>query len=511
MSAPADPRSDRLFARLTWTVVALGVLVRVLRFALPFPLWGDEIFVCQNFLDRDFRTILNQLDNGQICPPLFLWAQLAVFNLCGGGEQAMRVLPFVAGLLGMVGFARLATRLLPAFPAFLTVGFLSLATWPVSMSTFAKPYSFDLFAAVGILLAAVHLHERPGSAARGLLFAVVLPVAMLASYTASFVAGGALLALLPVVLRCGWPARGLYAAGGVGLFAAFAFVLTVGKAQLDTPDIPIKSFLYDYWAHGFPPEHWWQWPQWLLQAFTGRMFAYPVGDANYGSTVTFLMAALGGWTFCRRFPGWQFVLLVVPVALNLAAAVVWKYPFGACGRLTQYAAPTICLFAGLGTAAVYGRFVTTARGTRIVGLVYGVLFLALAAGHAALMIRKPYHDREAQWCRDTAAEFAARLVPGDRVVMRPTTRIDVPVMKWHFRLMGDFLTWGGEWPTNASPSRVWVVDFWQGLRTDTYTPPPPFPAPPGWASAEFTRRELVWPVEDNQRLVVTFERFERGR
>ena len=85
-----DLASDRRFARLTWAVVGLAALARLVRFAQPYPLWGDEVFVCQNFLDRDFLTILNQLDNGQICPPLFLWLQLAVFKLFGGGEQAMR-------------------------------------------------------------------------------------------------------------------------------------------------------------------------------------------------------------------------------------------------------------------------------------------------------------------------------------------------------------------------------------------------------------------------------------
>lgn len=505
-----DPSSDRLFGRLTWAVVALGVLVRLVRFAQPFPLWGDEVFVCQNYLDRDFVTILNQLDNGQICPPLFLWAQLAAFKLGGGGEQAMRLLPLLAGVLGLVGVARLATRLLPAFPAFLAVGFLSVAIWPVAMSTFAKPYSFDLLAAVAILLAAVHLHERPESYRRGLLFALTLPVAMLASYTASFVAGGALLALLPAVWKAGWPGRLLLALGAAGLFAAFAFVLTVGKAQLDTPDIPIKNFLYEYWRQGFPPDRWWQWPLWILEGVTGRMFAYPVGDAHFGSSLTFVTAALGGWAWWRGFPRWQLVLLVVPVGLNLAAAVTWKYPFGACGRLTQYAAPAICLLAGLGAAALFGRFLAAPRAFRTVGCVYAFAFAGLGVGHIVSAVREPFHDEEARWVRNTVQEFAAGLPDGDRVVMRPPVTLDVPIPRWHFRLMGDRVTWGGAWPTDGKVGRVWVVDFWQGGRTDPHSPPP-VTVPPGWASAEYTKKEFFWPVEENQKLTVTFERFDRGR
>lgn len=506
MPVVPEPTSDRLFARLTWAAVALGALVRLIRFALPFPLWGDEIFVCQNFLDRDFATILNQLDNGQICPPLFLWAQLAVYKLLGPEEQAMRLLPLLAGLLAMVGFARLATRLLPPLPAFLAVGFLSLATWPVSMSTFAKPYSFDLLAAVAILTAAIHWHARPASVGRGVAFALTLPVAMLASYTASFVAGGALLAVLPAAWRSGWPSRALLALGAAGLFAAFAFVLTVGRAQLDTPDIPIKDFLYDYWRQGFPPDNPWRFPLWVLDGLTGRMFAYPVGDANGGSTVTFLMAALGGWAWWRFHPRWLFVLLVVPVALNLVAAMMWKYPFGACGRLTQYAAQAICLLAGLGTATLLGWLFPTARATRIVGLVYGALFLALATGHAVRTVQKPYHDKEALWCRDTVAEFAKQLQPGDGVTIRPTRAVIAPMLRWHFRLLEERANWGGQWPHGAK--RVWAVDFWQAKRDAPHVPPP-VAVPSGWVLEVVSRKEYAGPDPNDEKQFLVIERYDR--
>jgi hypothetical protein len=510
MTTPPDPASDRRFARLTWAVVGLAALARLVRFAQPYPLWGDEVFVCQNFLDRDFLTILNQLDNGQICPPLFLWLQLAVFKLFGGGEQAMRAVPVLASLAGMVGFAGLARKLLPAFPAFLAVGFLSVAIWPVNLSTFAKPYSLDLAAAVAVLAVAVHWHARPESLGRGLLFAAVLPVSLLASYTAAFVAGGASLALLLAVWKAGWPSRFLFAVANLGVAGAFAFVLTVGQAQLDTPDVPIKGFLYEYWRHGFPPDNPWRTPLWLLEAVTGRMFAYPVGDGSGGSTMTFLMAALGGWAWWRRFPRWLFVLLVVPVVLNLVAAVLMKYPFGACARLSQYAAPTICLFAGLGTATLLGWVFPSARAVRIAGWVYVVVFTGLAVGHIASAILEPYHDPEARWVRDTVAEFAKQLRPDDGVVMRPSIDVDVPIPRWHFRLLGDRVKWGGEWPTEHQLKRVWVVDLWQRPKGQPHSPPP-LTVPPGWTLSDVTRKQFVWPEPQDQKLTLVFEQYDRTR
>ncbi len=504
---PADPATDRLFARLTWAVVGVGVVVRLVRFTLPFPLWGDEVFVCQNFIDRDYATILKQLDNGQICPPLFLWAQLTAFRLFGGGELAMRLVPLLAGLLGTVGFARLALKLVPTFPAFLAVGFLSVAFWPVTLSTFAKPYSFDLLAAVVVASAAVHWHDRPTSIARGLMFAVACPVAVLGSYTASFAFGGAAVALLPAVWRGGWPARVVLATAGVFVAAAFAFDLSVGTAQLDTDRVQIKQFLYDYWRHGFPPDNPWQSPLWLLSQLTGRMFAYPLGEQNGGSTLTFLMAAVGIWRWWKSFPRWLLVMLLLPLGLNLSAALLWKYPFGGCARLTQYAAPSICLFAAVGTATLFGWVFRTLRAVRVVGWVYAGLFAGLAVALVGMAVVKPYHDDEARFNRDEIAALAAEFSTGDRVVMRPKRDTDVTLPRYHVLLMGERVTWGGEWPTDATGD-VWVVDVWLFYR-DVPHVPPPVTVPPGWEVVETRRRELVWPEKDNLEQVFVFERYRR--
>ena len=51
----------RVVRRLAIALILLGVAVRVVRYAFNFPLWGDEVFVCQNFIGRGFLGILKQL------------------------------------------------------------------------------------------------------------------------------------------------------------------------------------------------------------------------------------------------------------------------------------------------------------------------------------------------------------------------------------------------------------------------------------------------------------------
>ena len=66
---------------------------------------------------------------------LFLWGELTAFSALGPSELALRLLPFLAGMGGLLLFWRLAHLTLPPLGRTLAVGFLAVAIWPVSMCT----------------------------------------------------------------------------------------------------------------------------------------------------------------------------------------------------------------------------------------------------------------------------------------------------------------------------------------------------------------------------------------
>src|SRR2546423_374788 len=47
----------RYAPQAAWAFVALGILLRLARYLLCFPLWGDECMVAVNFLDRPMRPL----------------------------------------------------------------------------------------------------------------------------------------------------------------------------------------------------------------------------------------------------------------------------------------------------------------------------------------------------------------------------------------------------------------------------------------------------------------------
>jgi len=106
-AAKSLSNSDNSFS-WKWAVglLAVGLAWRLLRYALQFPIWGDEAFICVNLLDRDYLGLLDPLDYKQVAPILFLWSELTAFRLIGGSELAIRLLPFLAGVGSLFLFWR---------------------------------------------------------------------------------------------------------------------------------------------------------------------------------------------------------------------------------------------------------------------------------------------------------------------------------------------------------------------------------------------------------------------
>ena len=79
----ATGRSVKILRWLAVALIAVGVLGRLVRYFLPFPIWGDEAFVCFNLLHRDFAGLTHGLEYAQVAPILFLWGELATVRSAG--------------------------------------------------------------------------------------------------------------------------------------------------------------------------------------------------------------------------------------------------------------------------------------------------------------------------------------------------------------------------------------------------------------------------------------------
>jgi predicted membrane-bound mannosyltransferase len=169
---PTSVRTPGLPGLEGWTsVLVLGALAwRTLRYALVFPMWGDEWMLAVNFHDRGLLELLEPLDYGQVAPPGFLWLELAASKLLGFSEPALRLVPFLAGAAAVLLFWWACRKLLDRRAALMAIAVFAASFYPLRYAVEVKPYSLDLLLALAIILAAWGVYERPASAGRWTAF-----------------------------------------------------------------------------------------------------------------------------------------------------------------------------------------------------------------------------------------------------------------------------------------------------------------------------------------------------
>src|SRR4051812_31198054 len=190
-------------SRATAGFVALGVLLRVARYLLNFPLWCDETMIAANFLDRGYADLFRPLDYRQVSPVLFLVIELTAVKLLGFSEMSLRLFPALCGVASVPLFRHAAGRVLTGVPLLLAVAIFAVSGWPLRYAAEVKPYASDLFVALGLLAMALEWHRAPGRVGWLWAMAVAAPMAVALSLPAVFVVGGVGLALMLPVWKLG--------------------------------------------------------------------------------------------------------------------------------------------------------------------------------------------------------------------------------------------------------------------------------------------------------------------
>jgi hypothetical protein len=405
----------RRLERATWAFVAVGVLLRIVRYAMNYPLWWDEAFVAVNLIRRDYLELLRPLDYGQVCPILFLWAESTAVKLLGFSEWSLRLFPLGCAAASVVLFRHLAGRVVRGVPLLLAVAIFAVSYHPIRHAADVKPYASDLLAALFLLAAAVEWLRRQERAGWMWALAAVTPLALALSHPAVFVAVGIALGLAPAVARAERREISLaYAAFAVSIFGAFlALYVAFTGAQAGAT----LSSMQPRWAAGFPPlDSAGKLARWLVTVHTGDVFAYPCGGERGASSLTFLLVAVGAallWGGKRRV---LLLTLLAPFGMALAAAALKRYPYGGVSdgspaRVMQFLVPSICLLAGLGAAGLMAFVRAPSARRRALRI---VLLLLVAVGSIPLAAEAfhPYRAVHAERAREFARRFWPELARG---------------------------------------------------------------------------------------------------
>jgi hypothetical protein len=467
--APLDPfpgEKELLspLAQRRWLMAFLvvGVLLRLTRYLLRFPLWEDEAMLSANLIDRGYGQLLQPLHYCQVAPTLFLWGQLTIVRLLGFNEYSLRLIPFLCGLASLPLFRHVAGRLLQGVSLLLAVALFAVAYPMTRYAAEAKPYGCDLLVALVLLALAIEWLRRPEQTRWLWALAAVVGPAVGYSFPAIFVAGGvsavifcwkqgagsrergarsnARLSLSPscssLLAPCSklpapgpgtvysWSADGTsvpatmwipWTVYNLILVGSFAAVLIVSKSSVGETNQQTMEDVH--WANTFPPlTQPLKLPLWMLETHAGAMLGYPVGGPNWGSTFSLLCVIVGLVALVRRRQGLLLGLLLAPLGLNFIAAALHRFPYGGHARMTLFLAPAFCSLIAVGLtdalcwleAVRRGAIVSpalgrTARWSR--ATIALALLIALGAGSWLRDVTQPYKSTTTLRAREFAQWF----------------------------------------------------------------------------------------------------------
>jgi Dolichyl-phosphate-mannose-protein mannosyltransferase len=438
----------------------LGIALRLLVFGLHFPIWCDEAALSFNFVERDYRGLLRELNNWQIAPLLFLWIEKTVCILAGPSDWWLRMVPVVAGVGGLVLFWRLARIVLPPMAGVLAVGILAVSWWPIQLASFIKPYSIDLFVSALLLNLAVEFMRQPKARTILVALAVVAPLAVGLSYPSVFVAGAVSLVLALGMREKTWGDLGWFLAFNALLLTAFlAHLLFVGR-ETDPANPPgLDAYMMGFWRSGFPHggplvSLWW-----AVRVHFGKMFSYPLGF-NGGGLMGLILLVLGARSLLREGQRQLVLLCLLPFALHLLAALLQRYPYGMHPRLEQDLAPCFCLLAGAGLAELIRKIGRTPviQARWLLGATS--CLAAVGIGVAVTVWREPYHDVAAQWARSVAQDIQQQMRPDDVILVRRSTASCDITLRWQLLAMANHIQddAAAAFLERRTTTRLWILD-----------------------------------------------------
>ena len=337
-----------------YVLLGVGVALRLFHYFDNRSLWIDEVYVALSLLRMDFGQLAQPaLLYEQKAPILFLWLCRVAVAAFGPREMALRLVPLLSGLAGLLLFVPVARALLRPLGAAVAVGALALAPPLIYHSVEIKQYSTELLATVVALWLFVRYRHRSdwaALAAWGLAGAALVWL----SYAVIFVLVATAGAVSLTQLRHRHWARLLRGALPFGLWAG-----SFGVNYLLFTSKHTESGWLVYWFETLgaflpPPTSLaaLKWPFYQLYLALDYPLGLLLDRTVLGSALPRLLLRVvplacfgaGLWAFFRR-DRQVLLLLVLAVLLTMLASGLEKYPF--YERLVVFLAPVfILLIAG---------------------------------------------------------------------------------------------------------------------------------------------------------------------
>lgn len=405
---PHTATQAKLYDLRFWSILALllGVVVRLVQYLSNRSLWGDEVNVALNIVNRSYLELLKPLDHNQAAPPGFLWIEKTAVQLFGNSEYALRLFPFVAGIIALLAFYKLANTYASKFAVPIAITLFACLKYTVYYTTEVKQYSSDVMIALLLCLLLLPLRHKLLNLKQLVGLSLLGAVFIWISHPTVFVMAGIevgyfltaankqrlklLVNRLPMYLT--WLLS----------FASLYFLTVRGTLENDT--------LTSAWDARFPDSIFDV--VWLLDTF-GRFFYNPLGFLGFTDGVA-IFAFIVGCVACYRRSRMTLLGITAPMIATLIASYLYQYPFRE--RLVLFLAPLGILIIAEGIAFLLTR-PRQHKFFWILGILVGSILLIPPILQTGKLIVQPEKIEE---IRPVIAYVKAQQQPDDRLYVYPS-------------------------------------------------------------------------------------------
>jgi hypothetical protein len=462
--------------RLLLGIAAAGLALRARAFIFNRSMWDDELMLALGVVDRGLgELLLEPLAYGQSAPPAFLVLVWLVTRAIGTADWALRLVPFLAGIVLLIAAVALAEEALRSRAARLTfVGIVAVSPLLVYYASEFKPYGSDA-AMVVLLLLGAHGRERPGGMRRLAMTGALAAVLSLPAILVMSVIGIVLVAEQVRAGRAALRRLGpLVVAWGAGAAAHAGYALRHGGT---------RDNMIGWWSSReaflpMPPSSAAD-LRWYARAaneltfltFVERTKAEPavflqVTESRsqlavvIGTVILLLLSTLVGLVARRDLLAVPFLTFVIAIL----ASGLRVYPLSS--RLSVYLVPMVALVLAIGVDALAGTDRERRGGSRAPQALATILAIGLVATAGVTAARNAIQPPDHEDAKTAFSLVAAEYRPGDLVILEYGTR-KAYAFYGAQRLAGipvEIIDWredGGvrilELGRNQDARRVWLV------------------------------------------------------